>query len=105
MVYKVNYRPGHFVRLKEKEISAIKETIECFDSDAEVWLYGSRTDDSKRGGDIDLLIFSQKLSFSDKLKIKVQLYKKIGEQKIDMIIAKDDKKPFVRIALENAILL
>lgn len=93
------------MRLKEEEISAIKETIESFDSEAKVWLYGSRTDDCKRGGDIDLLIFSQKLSFSDKLKIKVQLYKKIGEQKIDMIIAKDDKKPFVRIALENAILL
>lgn len=93
------------MRLSPDEIKAIKETVQSFDADAKVWLYGSRTDDNKRGGDIDLLIFSQKINFSDKLKIKVQLYKKIGEQKIDMIIARDNKKPFVRIALENAILL
>lgn len=93
------------MRLSTDEIKAIKETVQSFDADAKIWLYGSRTDDTKRGGDIDLLIFSQKINFSDKLKIKTQLYKKIGEQKIDMIIARDNKKPFVRIALENAILL
>lgn len=93
------------MRLSPDEIKAIKETVQSFDADAKVWLYGSRTDDNKRGGDIDLLIFSQKINFSDKLKIKVQLYKKIGEQKIDMIIARDNKKPFVRIALENAVML
>lgn len=93
------------MRLKPEEIKAIKESIRLFDEDAKIWLYGSRTDDNKRGGDIDLLIFSEKLGFSEKLKIKVQLYKKIGEQKIDILIAKDDKKPFIRIALENAVLL
>ncbi|MFP4025298.1 MAG: nucleotidyltransferase domain-containing protein [Thiohalospira sp.] len=93
------------MRLSQDEIKAIKETIQSFDSEAKIWLYGSRVDNHKRGGDIDLLIFSQTLNFSDKLKIKSQLYKKIGEQKIDLLIAKDDRKPFVRIALENAILL
>ncbi len=93
------------MRLSPDEIKAIKETIQSFDSKAKIWLYGSRVDDLKRGGDIDLLIFSQILSFSDKLKIKSRLYEKIGEQKIDLLIAKDESKPFVRIALENAVLL
>ena len=93
------------MRLRPDEIKAIKEIIQSFDSEAKTWLYGSRTDDSKRGGDIDLLIFSKKINFSDKLKIKSQLYQKIGEQKIDILIARDKKKPFVRIALENAVLI
>jgi uncharacterized protein len=93
------------MRLSPDEIKAIKETIQSFDSKAKIWLYGSRIDDHKRGGDIDLLIFSQILNFSDKLKIKSRLYEKIGEQKIDLLIAKDESKPFVRIALENAVLL
>jgi len=93
------------MRLRPDEIKAIKEIIQSFDSEAKIWLYGSRTDDSKRGGDIDLLIFSKKINFSDKLKIKSQLYPKIGEQKIDILIARDDKQPFVRIALENAVLI
>lgn len=93
------------MRLSPDEIKAIKETIQSFDSEAKIWLYGSRVDDHKRGGDIDLLIFSQILNFNDKLKIKSRLYEKIGEQKIDLLIAKDESKPFVRIALENAVLL
>jgi len=93
------------MRLRPDEIKAIKEIIQSFDSEAKIWLYGSRTDDSKRGGDIDLLIFSKKINFSDKLKIKSQLYQKIGEQKIDILIARDEKKTFVRIALENAVLI
>ncbi len=93
------------MRLTSEERESIKTIIHSFDPEAQVWLYGSRTDDAKAGGDIDLLIFSQSLNFSDKLQIKVQLHKAIGEQKIDIVLAKDDKKPFVRIALENAILL
>ena len=93
------------MRLSPDEIKAIKETIQLFDSEVKIWLYGSRVDDHKRGGDIDLLIFSQILNFNDKLKIKSRLYEKIGEQKIDLLIAKDESKPFVRIALENAVLL
>lgn len=93
------------MRLTSEERESIKEIVKSFDPEAKIWLYGSRTDDVKRGGDIDLLIFSQTIDFNDKLKIKGQLYEKIGEQKIDMIIARDKKKPFVRIALENAVLL
>jgi hypothetical protein len=45
------------MRLTELQIAAIRETAaEIFGNDAGVWLFGSRTDDQKRGGDIDLLI-------------------------------------------------
>lgn len=93
------------MRLKEFEIKAIKDIIKEFDKDAKVYLFGSRADHDKRGGDIDLLIMSDKLTDDDKGKIKLRLYDKIGEQKIDIIISGDTTKPFVRIALDKGVLL
>jgi len=38
-------------------------------------------------------------------KIKIKLYELLGEQKIDLIITNDTSKPFIQIALEQAVLL
>jgi hypothetical protein len=46
---------GTTMRMTEKDQQAILETAhQCFDKHAEVYLCGSRVDDSKKGGDIDL---------------------------------------------------
>ena len=45
------------MRLSETERKAIKAALKKhFDATARVYLFGSRTDDQKRGGDIDLYI-------------------------------------------------
>lgn len=93
------------MRLNDSEKAAIKETINLFDDRAKIYLFGSRVDDTKKGGDIDLLIMSSKLTFEDKIKIRLKLFDKIGEQKIDLLIAKDTSDPFVRIALNNGMML
>jgi predicted nucleotidyltransferase len=93
------------MRLSLKEQLSIKQTIEQFDLKASVYLFGSRVDDEKRGGDIDLLVFSEYLGFSEQRKIKIKLYELIGEQKIDLIIAQNTSSPFVQLVLEEAILL
>jgi len=79
------------MRLNGKEINIIKEVISQFDSNAEVKLFGSRIDDAKKGGDIDLLIISDKITFSNKLSILIKLKEQIGDQKIDIIIYDSDK--------------
>jgi len=93
------------MRLKDSEIRAIKETIRSFDNSAKVYLFGSRVYDNKRGGDIDLLILSNKLRNIDKSCIRIKLFDKLGEQKIDIIIAKDLSSSFTRIAIREGILL
>lgn len=91
------------MRLSKFEIDAIKQSVYGLDPRAQIFLFGSRANDMKRGGDIDLLILSSRLSSSDKIKIKASLFKKLEEQKIDITIAVDTQKPFVRLALKDAV--
>ncbi len=91
------------MRLSRNEIEAIKSSIGRFDPKATIYLFGSRADAKKKGGDIDLLILSNVLTERDKLKIEMAIFEKIEEQKIDLLIAKDDSQPFVRIALKTGI--
>ena len=93
------------VRLKPSEIDAIKQSVYTSDPHAKIYLFGSRADMNKTGGDIDLLVLSQTLQYEDKLRIKVRLFDLIEEQKVDIIIAKDTTDPFVRIALKQGIFI
>ena len=94
------------VRLKKDEIHSIKETVAHFDENAQVILFGSRVDLNKKGGDIDLLILSKKLSQKDKFDIKLKLYDVLGEQKIDLIISRDgSESAFVESCLKEGVKL
>jgi uncharacterized protein len=93
------------MRLKDFEQDAILSTVKCLDKNARVYLFGSRVDDTKRGGDIDLLVMSDSLTSGDKRAIKIKLYELLGEQKIDILLAADDSDPFVKLALETGVKL
>ncbi len=77
------------VRLSSEEVEAIIKTArEVFGERIKIWLFGSRTDPKKRGGDIDLYIETQETEdiLSKKLKFLVELGDRIGDQKVDLII-------------------
>ena len=93
------------MRLKKSEIESIKTAVSKRDNASSVILFGSRVDDSKKGGDIDLLVLSETLTFRDKLDILTELHEKIGEQKIDLIIRKNTEDPFTRIIQNNGVVL
>lgn len=93
------------MRLSQNEVEAIKEVIGERDELAQVYLFGSRAHDDLMGGDIDLLIITHKLNQGDVWKLKYALWERIGEQKIDIVVAQDDSHPFVRIALKEGVLL
>ena len=80
------------MRLSKSEIKIIKSVAsEVWGTKTMIYLFGSRTDDSKKGGDIDLFvdleteqepkkIMLQKAEFLGKLDIL------LGEQKIDLLV-------------------
>ncbi|MEK6775167.1 MAG: nucleotidyltransferase domain-containing protein [Bdellovibrionota bacterium] len=79
------------MRLLEKEILIIKKIFsDEIKGSYDLKLFGSRTDDMKKGGDIDLLLVVDpiylKISRIAKYKILDQLYQELGEQKIDIVI-------------------
>ena len=93
------------MRLEDYEVEAIKNVVNKYDENAQVYLFGSRTDETKRGGDIDLLIISDILTFNEKRKIRLDLYKRLGEQKIDIIITKEIRGAFIKLAYEQGVRL
>jgi len=93
------------MRLSKFEIKSIIATIGKIDPEAELYLYGSRTDDSKRGGDIDIAIVSDKINKPEKRKIRLTLYNLIGEQKIDIISGKTNMSLFLKKAVQTGVLL
>jgi predicted nucleotidyltransferase len=93
------------MRISKNEIKAIKESVNSLDKGAEIYLFGSRNVDIAKGGDIDLLIISEKLSYDDTITIRKNLYEKLEEQKIHIIIAQDTTDPFVKIAYREGVLL
>ena len=93
------------MRLKAKERQVILQAIHSIDPNAKVYLFESRVDDSGKGGDIDLLVFSPKISYGDKLVVKKNIFSILDEQKIDLIVKKDGGEPFVRMVLEQGVQL
>ena len=85
------------MRLTIKEISAIKNNILNFDKDAKIYLFGSRVNDNAKGGDIDVLVISDKIGFTEKLKIRTGIFKEIEEQKLDLVVKKDFNDVFVKM--------
>ncbi|RZD17333.1 MAG: nucleotidyltransferase domain-containing protein [Candidatus Acididesulfobacter guangdongensis] len=99
------------MRLTDYEIKAIKEiSAKIFGDDSIAYIFGSRVDDAKKGGDIDIYIETDKNAdiFENKLKFLVELEKKIGERKIDVVIKSadsDENLPIYKIAKTQGVLL
>jgi len=87
------------MRLKDHEIHAIKSALVQVDPHARVYLYGSRVDDSKRGGDIDLLVYSNTMDLQAQSRFRCLIEEKIGAQKIDIVVSSENKpdSAFIRL--------
>ena len=80
-----------------------------FGMNADVYLFGSRADNNRKGGDIDLYITTDMPAseiIRRKINLLVDLEKSIGEQKIDVVINNRTKqKPFYEIAEKEGVKL
>lgn len=89
------------MRLSQKEIASIKTNILNFDRNAKIYLFGSRTNDKAKGGDIDILVISDKIGFTEKTKIRMGIFKEIEEQKLDLVVKKDFSDTFVKMIKQD----
>jgi predicted nucleotidyltransferase len=93
------------MRISENEKKSILNAVHALDPNAHVILFGSRADDNTRGGDIDLLVISDRIGFREEMKIRPVIMDQIGWQKIDLIVHKRNQatRPIVAIALETGV--
>ena len=95
------------MRLSKKYIETIKKYFKEFFQNGEIYLFGSRVDDTKKGGDIDLYFVLQAHSnlFEKKIKCISRVKRDLGEQKIDIVFNTDSNRLIEKEALRWGIKL
>ena len=96
------------MRLSDLEKKSIVKTAKIFfGDDVKIFLFGSRVDDNKKGGDIDLYVKTKIKNDLNhkKLDFIIALEDEIGRQKIDVVIAKDSSREIEKEAIKYGILL
>ncbi len=76
------------MRLSPRQKKALEKAIE--NVKGEIFLFGSRVNNQKRGGDIDILIFSEEDPYRLSLDVSVNFFKEC-EEKIDVIVLNPNK--------------
>jgi predicted nucleotidyltransferase len=95
------------MRLLPEQQQAIKKYFLKFFEKGQVYLFGSRADDSKKGGDIDLYMVVPNLEnlMQKKIDFLVAVKREIGNQKIDVVFDRGNNRLIDRIAKKEGILL
>ena len=95
------------MRISDEQTNFLKNEILGIVPEAAVYLFGSRVDDRKKGGDIDVMILSdKKLSWKEKSRIKWEFYDKFGEQKLDIMSATfNERDSFKELVIQEGIRL
>lgn len=98
------------MRLSDEYRTIIKETLlKHFGEGSKFYLFGSRADDNKRGGDIDLYVEADfqdaKEAYNAKSKSWIEMQKRLGEQKIDIVVHVNggEFSPIEEIAKEEGV--
>jgi predicted nucleotidyltransferase len=89
------------LRLSKDEVKFIKKTINSI-LESEIYIFGSRLDDNKKGGDLDIYLIPKE---KEDLSYKVGLIRMILEERllipVDIVIAKDKNREIEKEALKG----
>ena len=90
------------MRLSTNEINLIKNKVNIIFRETIIYLFGSRIDDDKKGGDIDLYIISEVNEdlFKKKIKLKTILEDLLFKP-VDIVIAKDENRLIEKEAMKG----
>ncbi len=99
------------MRLTPLQRKKIKSAINrVLDVPCQVWLFGSRVDNNKRGGDIDLLVEAETV-FSNRAEVLCRLHgalvMALGDRKLDILLkdARTGETPVFEIARRTGVML
>ena len=95
------------MRLSSEQISFLKQHIQARLPSADVRLFGSRVDDAKHGGDIDILVIGdRRLSVLDRVQVKADFHRAFGMRKIDIAsFSRAEPSAFRDAVLQDAVSL
>ena len=95
------------MRLSNYMVEQIKKSFNETFPEGSLYLFGSRVDNSLKGGDIDLFIEVKDKNnlFEKKIRFLSQVKKAIGDQRIDVIFNEDDTRLIEQEARKCAIRL
>ncbi len=95
------------MRISSEQVDFLKRSILAIVPDAVIYLFGSRVDDGKKGGDIDIMILSdKKVGWKERSRIKWRFFERFGEQKLDIVSSTfNDRNPFKELVLHEGIKL
>jgi uncharacterized protein len=88
------------MRLTHAQIETIRKAAhQNFGEDAAVWLFGSRVDDAKRGGDVDLYVETTRINtLMSALRCKIAIEDSL-DLPVDLIVKEPGKeKPIFNLA-------
>lgn len=94
------------MRLSSEQIDIIRRCIaQSFGGQSRTWLFGSRADDSRRGGDVDLYVEPEYTDLRAELLCKARL-KDMLDLNVDLIVKRaQSSRTIERIARETGISL
>ena len=83
-----------------------------FGEDAKIWLFGSRVDDGKKGGDYDFLVETSLLDANEIIQSKIVLLTKLQgtaqfeDEKIDIVVKRRSgtfDMPIYQVAMQDGV--
>lgn len=70
------------MRLTDTELSVLREELRAVDPFGRAYLFGSRVDDSRRGGDIDVFFeVTRQIDLKSALALEYRLISRCGEKR------------------------
>jgi predicted nucleotidyltransferase len=88
------------MRLTQKEIDTIKDMVSQNFINPIIYLFGSRVEDNKKGGDIDLFIISDNSNYKAKLKVSSKLEYLLNKP-VDVVLHRDFKREIEQEAIKG----
>lgn len=95
------------MRLSQATAEAIRDVFLQVFVNGELYLFGSRVDDARKGGDIDLYIVADDMHHLGEKRIEflTRVKRRIGDQRIDLVVDRGTRRAIDVLAKAEGVLL